>query len=184
MNIIVKPYESNLCYCRPDTTWEKESRDLYIPEGVDKVLWAPVVYAKICKAGKCVSPKFVTRYYDAVGFGTLTYCDDADIAFSSCMDHSSLMPVPCLNPSVLENGEGTFVISAGTENMHINADKKMQQTLEEAICKASERVSLRIGDIVAIELTDLKVLAERQEGEADLKAEYNGNCLFDLKVIF
>ena len=94
------------------------------------------------------------------------------------------MPVPCLNPSVLENGEGTFVISAGTENMHINADKKMQQTLEEAICKASERVSLRIGDIVAIELTDLKVLAERQEGEADLKAEYNGNCLFDLKVIF
>ena len=184
MNIIVKPHESNLCYCRPDTTWEKESRDLYIPEGVDKVLWAPVVFAKVCKAGKCVSPKFVTRYYDAVGFGALTYCDDENLAFSSCMDHSSLMPIPSLNPSVLEKGEGTVVISAGTEKVSINSDKNMQTAVEEAICKASERVSLRIGDIVAVELTSLQILAQRSEGEAAFKAEYNGNCLFDLKVIF
>ena len=93
MNIIVRPYESDLCYCRPDTTWEKESRDLYIPEGVDKVLWAPVVFAKVCKAGKCVSGKFVSRYYDAVGFGALIYCNDGNIAFSSCMDHTSILPI-------------------------------------------------------------------------------------------
>ena len=184
MNIIVKPYNCNLCYCRPDTTWEKESRDLYIPEGVDKILWAPVVFAKVCKAGKCVSQKFVTRYYDLIGFGALTYCDDADIAFSSCMDHSSLMPVPTLNPSVLENGEGQFVISAADDTVSIEADKNMQISLEEAICNASERVSLRIGDIVAVELAELNVLAERSEGEVPFKAEYNGNCLFDLKVIF
>lgn len=184
MNIIVKPYKSNLCYCRPDTTWEKESRDLYIPEGVDKVLWAPVIYAKVCKAGKCVSPKFVARYYDAVGFGALTYCDDENIAFSSCMDHSSLMPVPSINPEVLENGEGTFAISAGADKTIIGLDKNMKSVIEEAICKASERVSLRIGDIVAVELAGLMVLAERNEGEIAFKAEYNEDCLFDLKVIF
>jgi hypothetical protein len=60
----------------------------------------------------------------------------------------------------------------------------MQISLEEAICNASERVSLRIGDIVAVELAELNVLAERSEGEVPFKAEYNGNCLFDLKVIF
>ena len=184
MNIVVKPYNTDLCYCRPDTTWEKESRNLYIPEGVDQVLWAPVVYAKVCKAGKCVSPKFVARYYDAVGFGALTYCDDENLAFSSCMDHSSLMPVPSLNPTVLECGEGTIVISAGAEKTSITSDKGMQTAIEEAICKASERVSLRIGDIVAVELTGLQVLAKRSEGEVAFKAEYNENCLFDLKVIF
>lgn len=184
MNIIVKPYNCNLCYCRPDTTWEKESRDLYIPEGVDKVLWAPVVFAKVCKAGKCVSQKFVTRYYDLVGFGALIYCDDENIAFSSCMDHSSLMPMPALNLSVLENGEGQFVISAADNSFIFEADKNMQISLEEAICNASERVSLRIGDIIAVELTDLKILAQRSEGEVPFKAEYNGNGLFDLKVIF
>ena len=184
MNIIIKPYDSNLCYCRPDTTWEKESRDLYIPEGVDKVMWAPVVYAKVSKAGKCVSPKFVKRYYDLVGFGALVYCDDENIAFSSCMDHSSLMPLPSLNPSVLENGEGTLEISAGTATLRINSDQKMQIALEEAICKASERVSLRIGDIVAVELSELKVLADRAESETTFKAEYNRSGLFDLKVIF
>lgn len=184
MNIIVKPHNSDLCYCRPDTTWEKESRDLYIPEGVDKVLWAPVVFAKVSKAGKCVSPKFVTRYYDAVGFGALTYCDEENIAFSSCMDHSSLMPMPSLSPSVLESGEGTVVISAGAEKVSINANKSMQAALEEAICKSSKRVSLRIGDVVAVELTELKVLAQRSEGDITFKAEYNESGLFDLKVIF
>lgn len=180
MNIVVKPYNTDLCYCRPDTTWEKESRDLYIPEGVDKVLWAPVVYAKVCKAGKCVSPKFVTRYYDVIGFGALTYCDDNNIAFSSCMDHSSLMPVPSLSPVVLDTGEGAFEIA----DMKFSTEKAMQTALENAICKASERISLRIGDIVAVELTELQVLAQRSEGEVAVKAGYNGEVLFDLKVIF
>mgnify|MGYP007037143547 CR=1 FL=1 len=98
MNIIVKPHGNDLCYCRPDTTWEKESRDLYIPEGVDKVLWAPVVFAKVCKAGKCINPKFVTRYYDAFNFGFLMYTGEGEIAFTSCADHTSILPTPL--PSV------------------------------------------------------------------------------------
>ena len=184
MNIIIKPYDSNLCYCRPDTTWEKESRDLYIPEGVDKVMWAPVVYAKVSKAGKCVSPKFVKRYYDAVGFGALVYCGEDNIAFSSCMDHSSLLPVPQMNPDILENEEGTFTIYAGAKTFKASVIKDMQAALEDAICKASERVSLRIGDVVAFEMMNLQLLAERNEGEIAFKAEYDDNCLFDLKVIF
>ena len=184
MNIIVKPNGKDLCYCRPDTTWEKESRDIYIPEGVDKVLWAPVVFVKVCKAGKCVSPKFVKRYYDSVGFGALLYCNDENIAFSSCMDHSSLLPAPSLGPEALESNDGSLAISIAEDTVDIAADKNMQTALEDVICKASKRVSLRIGDIVAVELTDLKVLAERCEDEVPFKAEYNGNGLFDLKVIF
>ena len=184
MNIVVKPYESALCYCRPDTTWEKESRDLYIPEGVDKVLWAPVVFAKVCKAGKCVSKKFVARYYDAVGFGALVYCNDEAIAFSSCMDHTSILPMPLYNPVIFENEDNTFVLKAGEMSEAFKTTEAMKVCLEEAICKASERVSLRIGDMVALELAPLKVIAERQTGETNMKAEFGENNLFDLKVIF
>ena len=183
MNIVVKPHHCNLCYCRPDTTCEKESRDIYIPEGVNKVLWAPVVFAKVCKAGKCVSPKFVTRYYDTIGFGALTYSDDENIAFSSCMDHSSLLPSQTFGSEVFESEE-EILISTSADSVNIKIDMNMKTALEETICKASERISLRIGDIIAVELSELRDLAERSESEIKFKAEYKGHCLFDLKVIF
>ena len=52
MNIIVKPYSGQHCYCRPDTTWERENKDFYVPDGVENLRWAPVLFARISKAGK------------------------------------------------------------------------------------------------------------------------------------
>ena len=183
MNIIVKPYDSKLCYCRPDTTWEKESRDLYIPDKVNKVLLSPVVYARVCKAGKCISGKFVSRYYDTVGFGALIYCDEDSLAFSSCLDHTSLLPVPSHSPEIFENESGEFTIKAGSKEFAFKPCKEFQTALEEVICTASERVSLRIGDMVALELGPMAVVAEHCENEAAIKAEFSGDVLFDLKVI-
>ena len=61
MNIVVKPYGSDLCYCRPDTTWERENRDIYSPECIDEWNAAPILFARISKAGKCISQKFISR---------------------------------------------------------------------------------------------------------------------------
>ena len=60
MNIIVQPYGKTLGYCRPDTTWERENKDFYVPESVDTLLWTPVLFARISKAGKCIGEKFVS----------------------------------------------------------------------------------------------------------------------------
>ena len=184
MNIVVKPYGSSLCYCRPDTTWEKEGRDLYIPDAVNKALITPVAFARVSKAGKCVSGKFVSRYYDAAGFGALIYSDEEDIAFSSCLDHTSLLPMPLYNPAVFENEENTFSLTAGKLHMEYKSNAEVKHAIEEAICQASERVSLRIGDLVAVELAPMRTIAERHDSEIQLKAEFCENCLFDLKVIF
>ena len=83
MNIIVKPYGSNLCYCRPDTTWERENKDFYSPECVNDIYWTPVVFARVSKAGKCVGRKFVERYYDGVGCGMLLYCGTSGLPVNS-----------------------------------------------------------------------------------------------------
>ena len=83
MNIIVKPYGSDLCYCRPDTTWERENKDFYSPECVNEIYWTPIVFARISKAGKCVGKKFVQRYYDGVGCGMLMYCGVAGLSVNS-----------------------------------------------------------------------------------------------------
>lgn len=194
MNIIVKPYGSELCYCRPDTTWERENRDLYSPECVNAWEWTPVLFARISKAGKCISPKFISRYYDSLNFGALLYIGSADIASGSCADHTSILPLPQLIPSTFEsegnkvqflkNDEAIFSLEVpGKDTMEQNAVKLLTE-LESAICKASQLTSLRIGDYVAIELAPKSTLAEKTEGSLNFKATFGENELFGFKVIF
>ena len=193
MNIIVKPYGSDLCYCRPDTTWERENRDLYSPDCVNAWNWTPVLFARISKAGKCISPKFASRYYDSLNFGALLYIEGADLASGSCVDHTSILPLPLFNPVVMET-EGNKVEVVKNEesvfSLETPGDGCMQdgsnllQAAEAAICKASQLTSLRIGDYVAVELAPAALLAEKTEGSLSLKATFCENEIFNFKIIF
>lgn len=191
MNIIVKPYGSSLCYCRPDTTWERENKDFYSPECVKELHWAPIVFARISKAGKCIGGKFASRYYDAFNFGALLYChtsESSDIAFTSCADHTSLLPAPMYNPVVMESEENIFEVRKNGENIFSSRDNAIEASLkeliEEAICTASQLTTLRIGDFIAVELAPVSLMAASSDGKAALKATYCENELFDMKVIF
>ena len=191
MNIIVKPYGSSLCYCRPDTTWERENKDFYSPECVNELHWAPIVFARICKAGKCIGGKFAPRYYDAFNFGALLYChtsESPDIAFTSCADHTSLLPAPLYNPVVMENEDNIFEVKKNGEKIFtsrdISIEASLKEVIEAAICKASRLTTLRIGDFIAVELAPVSLMAASCDGETSLKATYCENELFDIKLIF
>ena len=191
MNIIVKPYGSSLCYCRPDTTWERENKDFYSPECVNELHWAPIVFARICKAGKCIGCKFAPRYYDAFNFGALLYChtsESPDIAFTSCADHTSLLPAPLYNPVVMENEDNIFEVKKNGEKIFtsrdISIEASLKEVIEDAICKASQLTTLRIGDFIAVELAPVSLMAASCDGETSLKATYCENELFDIKLIF
>ena len=193
MNIIVKPYGSDLCYCRPDTTWERENRDLYSPDCVNAWNWTPVIFARISKAGKCISPKFASRYYDSLNFGALLYIGGADVASGSCVDHTSILPLPLFNPVVLETEGNKFevvkneksIFSLETPGVYCLQDgSTLLQAAEAAICKASQLTSLRIGDYVAVELAPASVLAEKTEGSLSFKATFCENEIFNFKIIF
>ncbi len=179
MNIIVKPHGSDLCYCRPDTTWERENRDFYSPECVNEIYWTPIAFARISKAGKCIGAKFAERYYDAVGCGMLLYCNNTEIAFASCIDHTSILPHHLFDPTSLNEGE--LIFAANDTNIPLAG---VQTLIEDAICKASRLTSLRIGDFVAVELATPKCLATREGGEVQVKGVCCNNAIFDFKIIF
>ena len=181
MNILVRPYGSKQCYVRPDTTWERENRDFYSPECVNEYHWTPVVFARVSKAGKFVSPKFVSRYYDGFSFGALLYIGD-DVLFGSCADHTSILPSPLYNPVVMENEDNTFTAYKNGEE--IFSGKPCKELIEESICLASQRTSLRIGDFVAVELSPLSLLSSKEEGQAALCGKFCENDLFDFKIIY
>ena len=231
MNIIVKPYGSDLCHCRPDTTWERENKDFYSPECVNEIYWTPVVFARISKAGKCVGSKFVGRYYDAVGCGMLLYCGTSGLSVNSgaprllsqtppsrgwhvtsvqqpiqntpttsfegsagvrslseVVDRSSILPHPLFQPVVLED-EKEFTVSTKVAGTGSNAEASVilsgaKELLEDAICKASELTSLRIGDFVAVELRELQKLACREDGNIAVKGEFCEKEIFSFNIIF
>lgn len=181
MNIIVRPQGSDLCYCRPDTTWERENKDLYVPDNVGALYWAPIVFVRISKAGKCIGGKFVSRYYDAYNYGVLLYCNEGPVAFTSCTDHTSRLPFPLQDVATIEDGNIYKVYRNGEEIFSGSADKAK---VEDTICKASQNTSLRIGDFVAIELDVLKPLACAEDGNTDIKGELSGNGLYDFRLMF
>ena len=181
MNIIVRPQGSDLCYCRPDTTWERENRDLYSPDCVNEWTWAPVLFARVSKAGKCIGKKFVSRYYDGFNFGALLYMGGSDTAQASCIDHTSILPLPLYNPVVMDNEESIFVVQRNGEE--IFRSRAVRELIEETLCKASQLTSLRIGDFVAVELEPLMLLAARKDGDISLKASYCDNEIFNFKII-
>ena len=187
MNIVVRTYSGNTV-TRPDTTLEKQDRDLYVPESVSSLLYTPVMFARISGSSKHIAPKFVTRYYDAVGFGMLLYpgdllaCGAEGFAAACCMDHTSFLPFPLFPPSTLNPGN-TFSISKGDEVL-FSFSPEGPGTVEEAVCKAVEYVFLRTGDLVAAELAPLQPLALREEGDAGISGLWCGRKVMDFNIIF
>ncbi len=174
MNIIVKPLEG-ICTCRPDTTWERENKDIYAISAVNAYKYTPVLFARVSKAGKCVGYKFAERYYDGFNFGVLLYGELDGNHLSSCLDHSSILPFPLYNPIVLDNDENEFVLRKNG-SIIFSTFEGSRGMVENAIAEVSELVSLRIGDLIAVELQEPLLLIERHANE-DANCLITGNFL-------
>lgn len=193
MNIVVKTYGGGIC-CRPDTTWERENKDFYSPDFIDSYLFTPVLFARISKAGRCVAGKFASRYYDSIGYGMMLYPGNlmksaqdgtpSGFAWASCIDHTSVLPFPMYNRITLESKENIFRISKDGDEIYSTSEGSAQ-LVENAIEEATKYISIRIGDIIAIELDTPKELipADAHGKKIELSGEFCGNETFRYKVI-
>ena len=195
MNIIVKTHEGR-CYCRPDTTWEREDKDLFSPDYVNSFLYTPVLFARICKAGKYVGRKFAGRYYDSAGYGILLYAGDLfdasplSYASASCLDHTSVLQFPTCDIQAPGKDGNTFKVYK--DNLEIfSTSEESHCRIEDAISETSAIVSLRIGDMIAVELAGPALLGRRnspETGEAggknEIRGTFRGNDLFNFRIIF
>lgn len=191
MNIIVKPYGTDRCCSRPDTSWEREDRDLFVPDFISGYSWTPVLFARISKAGKCIGRKFPSRYFDAVGYGILLYADDMldgspeGFACASCMDRTSVLPFPMYDKVTLESGQNVYSVLMDGREIYSTCEGSAGM-IEDALLLASAMMSLRIGDLIAIELAPMKRLAGRKTGTpdtAEICGSFCGNELFRFRIV-
>lgn len=189
MNILVLD-NSMRCLLRPDTSLNKENEDFYAPEDVLAVGFSPVVFARICKAGKMVMPEFAERYYDSIAFGVLLHpsAEERDgrvhycRACSSIYDHSTLLPYPLYNRITLTSEENIFEVFRNGESIFKTEVSGIREKIEDALVRSSAHTSVRIGDFVAVELDGVKDLLLRAEQSCALSASYCGNKTIDIKI--
>lgn len=189
MNIIVRTSGKDSFCFRPDTTWERENKDFFSPDFMRCIMWSPVVFARISRAGKCIGKKFADRYFDAVNFGMLMYNGDIlkkgtpdSLAFASIVDRSTILPFPLFNPAVLKEGNFYEVYSDGKMLFSAEAENS-DAVIHEAVCSASEFISLRTGDIVAAELADPEELHFGNGDRMFMEGKFCGNGIFRFNII-
>lgn len=201
MNIIVSLFGSNgTDYCfRPDTTLEKESFDYYIPDGVSELTYSPVLFVRLCRAGKAIGEKFAGRYYDSGGFGVLLYGESiigsgaaAGLSMASSLDKTSLLPFPLIDKDVLEKSGNIFSLSVNGRSVNEHSVNELLVNgngtfachpdfagIPEILHRISLRTSLRTGDIVAVELGERLPI---HAGEK-LCGMLNGENIFSISVL-
>lgn len=185
MNIVIKTAKG-ATVTRPDTTWERDNEDLYLPDFVSEMSYTPVLFARICKPGRSISKKFASRYYDAINYGVLLYPEDMingdeeGYAAASCLDHSSFLPSPFNEIESLS--ESSFILSKD-ENIIFSSSKADTEIIESAIEDVTKTIYIRTGDIVAIELQGRQHLFDRKDGNAHIHGKFLEKALIDFKII-
>ena len=189
MNIIVKTSTGRITV-RPDTTWEKDNEDFYPPEFVEELTYSPVLFARILKPGRSIGRKFAGRYYDSVGFGVLLYpenlMDGSPESYASaiCLDHTSFLPAPFFPPESLEQeGNRRLTLECDDKELFSYSEASLNM-IEEAIVEATKMIYIRTGDLIAIELTERKPLASRQESKTRVEGFFGTDKTTDFQVIF
>lgn len=182
MNLSIYGFDGNTG-CRPDTTLEFEDRDFYIPESVDRIDFAPAIFIRMTRAGKCISPAFAERYYEAVCPGLLLYASGHPSA--ALFDHSSIVPRTFYSKHTLEEESNVFELKAdGCGIFHFSPSADILQTLDTAITRCSEIMSQRTGDLVVLELQKPSVLCTRDQGTCEIEGSWCDNPLFSRAIIF
>ncbi len=154
MNIIIKPYnpQEGLFYFKPDTTLNRDYTNLYLPHFIKRVEAKELFYIRIDRAGKGIAERYASRYFSKGNYA-LSISIAPDI-FPNAAPSATPSQAPSATPSAaIINGSVANAIDYSFYSMP--AEKIEDPQLIEEFCKyiaqITEIISLRTGDIIAIE---------------------------------
>ena len=158
MNIIIKPYnpQEGLFYFKPDTTLNRDYTNLYLPHFIKRVEAKELFYIRIDRAGKGIAERYASRYFSkgnyalSISIAPDIFPNSAPSATQSAAPSATPSQAPCtaiINRSVANSIDYSFY--------SMPAEKIEDPQLIEEFCKyiaqITEIISLRTGDIIAIE---------------------------------
>ena len=174
MNIIIKPYnpQEGLFYFKPDTTLNRDYTNLYLPHFIKRVEAKELFYIRIDRAGKGIAERYASRYFSKGNYAlSISIAPDifpnatpsqAPSTRPSATPSQASSAAPNATPSQAPSATPSAAIINGSVANSIDysfysmpAEKIEDPQLIEEFCKyiaqITEIISLRTGDIIAIE---------------------------------
>lgn len=145
---------------RSDSSVLRNSDNFYMPSFSHDMRCTVGYMLRVTRLAKCITEKFASRCYDAVGVAVAFTAHDVverncalgrpcDEAY--CFDKSIALSPDSVAPDAM--GEGVLQIKIGNSQICIKlSDLKI--SLDKALSKASEMLTLKMGDIVYIASTE------------------------------
>lgn len=147
MNLFIFPYQSENFYTSPDTAVNQSGKGEYwVPDGIETLRAIPFVFIRINRAAKCSKGEYAFRHYSECGYGI--HLTSYDVNEGNILDNCIF-----LSASTPTEGSGPY---PGFE------------AFDSAIERASQYMSLRSGDIIALELEDCAAYEIHPDGEEKL----------------
>ena len=170
MNIIIKPYnpQEGLFYFKPDTTLNRDYTNLYLPHFIKRVEAKELFYIRIDRAGKGIAERYASRYFSKGNYAlSISIAPDifpnaapstAPSQAASATPSQASSTRPSATPSQAPSAaiiNGSVANSIDYSFYSMPAEKIEDPQLIEEFCKyiaqITEIISLRTGDIIAIE---------------------------------
>ncbi|MCQ2340846.1 MAG: hypothetical protein MJZ48_00065 [Paludibacteraceae bacterium] len=117
-----------------DASLLNQRKPFFVPDWAQDFRYIPCVVARICRLGKCIDQRYAARYYDAVASG-LDF-----VAYDLLNTHYA-------QATAFDNS-----LCVGEWRTTTEADETTRQQIAQAIHQASQIVTLRMGDLVYIDL--------------------------------
>ena len=169
---------------RSDSSVLRNNDDFYMPSFPQNMQCTVGYMLRVTRLAKCMNEKFAPRCYDAVGVAVAFVAQDivernctlgrpCDEAY--CFDKSIALSPETIAPDAVANG--VLDIKIGKEL--VNSDlRTLKLSLDKALAKASELLTLKTGDIVYLAATEpfAPHIGERVE------VALNGTTLLDFEV--
>lgn len=145
---------------RSDSSVLRNNDNFYMPTFSNRMECSVGYMLRVTRLAKCINEKFAPRCYDSVGVAAAFVAQDiierncalgrpCDEAY--CFDKSIALSPESISPDTL--GEGTLDIKIG--NTQVKTDLgKINITLDKALSKASDLLTLKMGDIVYVAATE------------------------------
>ena len=142
---------------RPDNAVLRNNDDFYMPHFSSDMVCGSGIVVRISRLAKCIAPKFASRCYDGITAGATFVARDVmqkaiaelcptDEAYS--FDRSTAIGTEWFTPEQITE-KGVLEMSINDNSFDWTIDN-LKEVIEQNIAFASEKLTLKMGDLVLI----------------------------------
>lgn len=135
-------------------------KPLFVPESVHELQALPCIVLRVSRLGKCIAPRFASRYYDAVAPGVDFFAADRlreakvsgkpwteAVAFENSLAIGDWQPA---DEGTMAHAQWQLTRSGQTNRLAEWMPADLREQTDNAIARASELLTIRQGDLIVI----------------------------------